>query len=107
MFDANYFRSSLPRDVEATGGSPIVEVVLWSGHVHRVRAVIDVGDGLVTLEVYQVKGDLSHERPRYGTADTSHELVRAVVAYESVATIVLDPAPTPTRARSGFGFSSS
>ncbi|MDB4880929.1 MAG: hypothetical protein JWL60_2375 [Gemmatimonadetes bacterium] len=105
MFDANYFRSSLPRDIEATGGSPIVEVVLRGGHVHRVRSVVDVGDGWVTLEVYQVKGDLSHERPRFGTAATAHELVRAVVAYESVATIVLDPAPTQTRARPGFGFS--
>ena len=104
MFDASYFSSSLARDVDATGGSPIVEVVLRSGHVHRVRAVIEVGDAWVTLEIYQVKGDLSHERPRYGVAETSHELVRAVVAYESIATVVLDPAPTQTRARPGFGF---
>lgn len=105
MLDATYFRSSLPRDVEATGGSPIVEVVLRSGHVHRVRSVVEAGDAWVTLEVYQVKGDLSHERPRFGVADTSHELVRAVVAYESIASVVLDPAPSQTRARPGFGFS--
>ena len=105
MFDASYFRTVLTRDVTATGGSPIVEVVLRSGHVHRVRSVVDVGEGWVTLETYQVKGDLSHERPRFGTAETSHELVRAVVAYESIATIVLDPAPAQTRARPGFGFS--
>jgi hypothetical protein len=104
MVDATYFRDALPRDIQATGGSPVVEVVLLSGHVHRVRAVVDAGDAWVTLEVYQVKGDLSHERPRYGVADTAHELVRAVVSYQAIASIVLDPAPAQAKARPGFGF---
>ena len=105
MLDSAYFRSSLPRDIEASGGSPIVEVVLRSGHVHRVRAIVEIGEGWVTLEVYQVTGDLTHDRPRYGSAATGHDVVRAVVAYESIATIVLDAAASQARARPGFGFS--
>ena len=104
MLDANYFRSGLARDVEAAGGAPIVEVLLRNGHVHRARSVIEVGEGWVTLEIYQVKGDLSHERPRFGVAQTSHELVRAVLSYESICGVVLDPAPSEVKVRPGFGF---
>jgi hypothetical protein len=104
MLDANYFRSALPRDVEASGGTPVIELLLRNGHVHRVRSIVEVSDGWVTLEVYSVKGDLSHERPRFGAKDSSHELVRAVVAYESISGIVLDPSPMEVKARPGFGF---
>lgn len=105
MFDANYFRTVLPRDVAATGGHPIVEVQLVGGHSHRVRAVADVADGCVTLETYQAKGDLAHERPRFGdvpSADAVSETYRTVIAYESIAAVILDPSPAQTRARPGF-----
>jgi hypothetical protein len=107
MLDANYFRSALARDVEATGGGPVVEILLRNGHVHRVRSIVEIAEGWVTLEVYAVKGDLSHERPRFGAKDSSLELVRTVVAYESISGIVLDPAPTQVKARPGFGFAPS
>lgn len=105
MFDANYFRTVLPRDVEATGGHPIVEIQLRSGHSHRVRAVADVADGCVTLETYHAKGDLAHERPRFGETagnGTPHETYRTVIAYESIAAVILDPSPASTRTRPGF-----
>ena len=102
MFDATYFRKSLARDVEAAGGTPVVEVLLTGGHVHRVRAVIEAGDGCVVLACYPMRGDLSHERPRFGSGDGNHELVRAVVAYESIASVVLDPAPAQVKSRTGF-----
>jgi hypothetical protein len=101
MFDANYFRTALPRDIEATGGSPVVEVHLLNGQVHRVRGVVDAAAGCVTLEAYHLKGDLSHERPRFG-GETSVELVRAVVSYESIAAVTLDPAPQQVKVRPGF-----
>lgn len=107
MFDADYFRSVLPRDIEATGGSPVVEVLLRNGHVHRVRSVVSVEEGLITFEVYHVKGDLTHERPRFGGTETVHDLVRAVVAYDGIVSVILDPSLTQVKARPGFGFGSA
>ena len=103
MFDANYFRKILQRDVEAAGGSPIVELLLVGGHVHRVRNVIEVEDGRVTFEAYQMKGDLAHQRPRFGTVSESAETFRVVVSCESIVAVVLDPASSTPRARPGFG----
>jgi hypothetical protein len=103
MFDATYFRTTLKRDVEATGGEPVVEVILLSGHVHRVRAVIDVGEGRVTFEAYQMKGEAAHHRPRYGDgAAASDELFRAIVSYESIAAVLIDGSPSYVKARPGF-----
>jgi hypothetical protein len=104
MFDANYFRTVLPRDVEAAGGSPVVELLLVGGHAHRVHSVVDVTDARLTVEAYQVRGELTHHRPRYGQTSTeSNETFRVVVSCESIVAIVLDPAPAQTtRARPGF-----
>ncbi|MEP6621467.1 MAG: hypothetical protein ABJE47_19225 [bacterium] len=105
MFDAEYFRTTLPRDVEAMGGSPIVEVHLVSGQSHRVRSVTDVGIGVVTLEAYLGKGDLAHHKPRFGASGAdaeAHDVFRAVVSYDSVAAVILDPSVSSERARTGF-----
>ena len=104
MIDAEYFRSSLLSDIEAAGGTPVVEVLLQNGHVHRVRAIVTLSDGWVTVEVYQMKGDLSHERPRFGRGETGLEVMRATIAYESISAVVLDPAPAQVKTRPGFGF---
>jgi hypothetical protein len=103
MFDANYFRTLLQRDVEAAGGSPIVELLLVGGHTHRVRSVLAVEDGRVTFEAYHMKGDLTHQRPRFGQGTAAaHETFRVVVSCESIVAVVLDPAPAPARSRTGF-----
>jgi hypothetical protein len=103
MFDANYFRTVLPRDVEAAGGSPVVELLLAGGHAHRLRTVVDVAEGRVTFEAYQMRGELTHHRPRYGAAGEPNETFRVVVSCESIVAIVLDPAPAQTvRNRPGF-----
>lgn len=105
MFDADYFRTTLARDVTAMGGSPLVEIHLSSGQVHRVRSVVEVGTGSVTLEAYHVKGDLAHDRPVFGaTVDDVRkaELFRVVVAYESITAVVVDPSQHVMRARPGF-----
>jgi hypothetical protein len=104
MFDETYFRKTLMDDVSASGGNPVVEVQLVSGHSHRVRSVIQVGTGTVTLETYLTKGDLAHERPRFGVAEgsTPGDTFRVVIAYESIAAVVLDASPSQVRARPGF-----
>lgn len=103
MFDANYFRSTLQRDVEATGGEPVVEVLLLNGHMHRLRSIVDAADGRVTVEAYQTRGDLAHLRFRFGDKDrVEQDTFRAVIAYESIAAIVLDPSTDHVKARPGF-----
>jgi hypothetical protein len=103
MFDANYFKKTLSRDVEASGGGPVVEVVLLSGHVYRVRSVVETTDGHVSLECYQMKGDLAHQRPRFGgDSSAPFETFRAVVSYESVAAVVLDSTEISAKVRPGF-----
>jgi hypothetical protein len=103
MFDANYFKKTLQRDVEASGGGPVVEIVLLSGHVYRARAVVETADGHVTLECYQMKGDLAHQRPRFGgDSSAPYETFRAVVSYESVAAVILDSAEASVKSRPGF-----
>lgn len=103
MFDANYFKSQLQRDVEAAGGSPIVDLLLAGGHAHRLHSVLEVGDGRVTLQAYSMKGELAHQRPRFGqTSETPHETVRVVVSCESIVAVVFDPSPMQTKNRPGF-----
>ena len=103
MFDANYFRTVLQRDVEAAGGSPIVELLLTGGHSHRIRGVLGVEEGRVTLEAYQMKGDLAHQRPRFGqTSAAPYETFRVVVACEAIVAVVLDPSPSHPKNRPGF-----
>lgn len=105
MFDANYFRTALKADLAAAGGSPVVELALLNGHVHRIKAVLDVADGYVTLAVHPIRGDLSHERPRFGATGDHDESVRVAVAYDSIAAVVFDPAPEQVKARPGFASS--
>lgn len=102
MFDANYFRTALHTDLDAAGGTPVVELALLNGHVHRVRAVVDAADGYVTIMVHQTKGDLSHERPRYGSNADTRDSVRVSVSYDSIAAVLFDPAPEQVKARPGF-----
>jgi hypothetical protein len=103
MFDADYFRKTLPQDVKATGGRPVVEVVMLSGHSYRLRSIVDAGDGRVTLEAYLVKADLAHHRPLFGgTEGEPHERFRVVLSYDAIAAVVLDPSEAQTRVRPGF-----
>jgi hypothetical protein len=103
MFDANYFKKTLQRDVEATGGGPMVEIVLLSGHVYRARAVVETTEGHVTMECYQMKGDLAHQRPRFGGDSAApYETFRAVISYESVASVILDASEVSAKTRPGF-----
>jgi hypothetical protein len=103
MFDANYFKNLLQRDVDAAGGSPIVELLLIGGHAHRVRSVLAIEDGRVTFEAYQMKGDLAHQRPRFGqTSAAPYETFRVVVSCESIVAVVFDPSPNAPKSRPGF-----
>jgi hypothetical protein len=102
MFDANYFRTAFPADVAAAGGSPIVELLLTGGHAHRVSRLLDVADGRVTFEAYQMRGELAHQRPRFGQTTDAEEVFRVVIACENIVAVVFDPSPTQPKSRPGF-----
>jgi hypothetical protein len=92
----------LPRDLEAAGGSPVIELLLVGGHAHRLRSVLDVTDERITFEAYQARGDLTHERPRFGQSAAGHDTFRVVASCESIVALVFDPSPTQSRPRPGF-----
>lgn len=95
MFDATYFKKQIDHDVAAAGG-PIVEVVLRNGHTYRARAVVEVTDGYVVLEIYHMKGDLAARHPHWERAASKNAAApgttsRAAVSYESIAAVLVSP----------------
>lgn len=106
MFDASYFKTQLGKDVEAAGGSPVVEVLLLSGHSRRVRSIDRTTDGYVVLEVFHLKGDqaihsaLWQQRAREGEA--ARDTYRVAVSYEAIAEVLIDRAPAPADRKLGF-----
>ena len=99
MLDADYFRTRLAHDVEASG-RPVVEVFLPNGQSHRVRRVLEVADGYVVLESFQLKGDQTI--PKTNASGDEQEVYRAIVPYESIVAVTIDPAAESTQRRLGI-----
>jgi hypothetical protein len=109
VFDAAYFRTGLPSQLEAAGPEPSVEVHLVNGQAHRVRSLVEAADGYAVLEVYQRRAEMSGVKAHWrGSAAAAvenpvEETQRAVVAYESIAQIVITPTQTVPAVKIGFG----
>lgn len=105
MFDSEYFRTALQSDVDALGGTAVVAVLLSSGRVHRVRAVLAIHNGYVTLEAFQARADAPTREPRWkespGAGAATYETHWAVVAYEHIADVTIT-ASRPDGAGIGF-----
>lgn len=106
MLDSEYFRSGLQRDVDAIGGKAVVELHLNSGRSQRLRSVLAVEAGYVTVEAFRNKGGETappqwNEPPR--ELGTPHETERTVVAYEAIASVHVTAAEREKSARVGFG----
>src|SRR5215208_4080055 len=98
MIDATYFRSRLAADVRAFEQDPIVEVHLLNGQFHRLRNVLEVQEGYAILDVYRLRTEdaiARREAPDevFGVAKGG-DIERAVVAYESIAQVLVIPAKT-------------
>jgi hypothetical protein len=105
MFDASYFKNQLAKDVEAAGGSPIVEVLLLSGHTRRIRSVERANDGYVLLEVFHLRGDQALSGAHWqqsGRSGEGRETYRAAVSYEAIAEVLIDQSPTNVDRKLGF-----
>jgi len=107
VFDAAYFRTGLPSQLEAAGPEPSVEVHLVNGQAHRVRSLVEAADGYAVLEVYQRRAEMSglkaYWRGSAPVANPMDEVQRAVVAYESIAQIVITPTQSAAAVKIGFG----
>ena len=107
MFDSEYFRDVLQADVDAAGESAIVSLHLVNGRSYRVRAVVSVQSGLVTLEVYGPGTGESHRRARWKAearaGEEPLETHRAVVAYETIADVTIVGADDKDQRAIGFG----
>ena len=108
MFDSEYFRTILQRDVDALGGSAVVEMSLLNGRVHHLQSVLSVQGGYVTVEMYRARTDVSSEEPRWKAEQkagggTHHDTLRAAVSYESIAAVTITAVRPATAARIGFG----
>lgn len=107
MFDAAYFRTGLPSQLEAAGTEPTVEIHLTNGQTHRVRSLVEAADGYAVLEVYQRRAEMSGVKAHWCGSTPSknpmEEVHRAVVAYESIAQIVITPTQSAEAVKIGFG----
>jgi hypothetical protein len=107
VFDAAYFRTGLPSQLDAAGAEPSVEIHLVNGQAHRVRSLVEAADGYAVLEVYQRRAEMSgvkaHWRGSTPADNPIEEVQRAVVAYESIAQIVITPTQAVEAGKIGFG----
>jgi hypothetical protein len=106
MFDATYFRKSLAAHVDAAGAEAQVEIHLTSGQGHRVRSIVEVTDGYVIVEAYQRRPEMTGARSHWigpsKAPTTPNEVQQAVIAYESIAQIVITPSENKSASRIGF-----
>jgi len=106
MFDSEYFRTVLHADVDAVGGSAVVEVHLLNGRSHALRSVLSIHNGYATCEAFRTHGDQPlRERRWKETArdgEPPAETFRVVFSYESVATVSITPAAPANAPRIGF-----
>jgi hypothetical protein len=109
VFDAGYFRTGLPSQLEAAGPEPSVEIHLVNGQAHRVRSLVEAADGYAVLEVYQRRAEMSGVKAHWrgsaagAASNPLEETQRAVVAYESIAQIVITPTQSVEAVKIGFG----
>src|SRR5678815_2083071 len=71
VFDAAYFRTGLPSQLEAAGAEPSVEIHLVNGQAHRVRSLVEAADGYAVLEVYQRRAEMTGSKANWHGALTS------------------------------------
>jgi hypothetical protein len=106
VFDSEYFRTILQADVDALGGRAIVELHLLNGRSYALRSVISVHSGYATCEAYRGRGEQPLRELRWKETvkdgEPPPETHRAVVSYESVATVTVTPATPADTPRIGF-----
>ncbi len=104
MFDADYFREGLRKQVEEAGGNPVVKVVLHAGREYLVRDVVQTAPGYVMLNVYppeETAGIVAPSSSAYSTVPQAGYHPTAV-AYEAIAQVYVSNTTSEMRRRIGF-----
>ena len=107
MFDAEYFRTTLPADAAAAGTNAAVELHLRGGRALRLRAVVEATTGWVTLEVFLARDEggrpprWQEELPASG-GGRAQPTYRASVSYEAIAAVTISDAQATAGSRVGF-----
>lgn len=108
MIDSTYFRSRLAADIGAFEAPPIVEVHLTNRQLHRLRNVLEVQEGYVIIEAYRTRTDDTlvkrEDAEEVFGGMNEHEVERAIIAYESVAQVLITPSKPGGAPKIGFGF---
>jgi hypothetical protein len=106
VIDSEYFRTGLQVDVDAVGGSAVVDLHLLSGVTLTLRSVLSVHSGYATCEAYRERGEQPPRELRWKetTSDgkAPAETFRAVVSYESVTSVTVTPAAVAGAPKIGF-----
>ena len=105
MLDASYFKGAFLDQLQSVGSESTVELHLVNSHTHRVRAVVDASVAFVAFEAFRQRIDGGRSDQHWGAAagrDTTTDLVRIIVPYESIAEIVITPAEDAAAPRIGF-----
>lgn len=106
MLDSEYFRKSLQADVDAMGGKAVVELHLINGRSHRLRSVVSIQQGYVTLEAYRNQGSETPAASWYEGGRQEQpppqETERMVAAYEAIGSVRITPTRQPGAPTVGF-----
>ena len=105
MFDTEYFRNTLQGDVDATGKSSAVELTLRTGRTLRLRSVLAIQPGWVTLEAFLPRTDDSSRTPRWmeeAQAGRPMATQRVVVAYEEIVAVAISDPQAADSPKVGF-----
>ena len=106
MLNASYFRNNLNTDAAALGGTPTVEVVMINGLRHRVRSVLHIEDGYVTIEVYSNRASQPLTQARaedelFGIS-TPADTERVTVAYDAIVEVLVNAVRKKDGGKIGF-----
>jgi hypothetical protein len=106
VLNAEYFRTHLPQQVREFGNTAMAEVHLHGGAVFRVRAIGEITESYVLLEVYPQEGvteESMQARNKYrGTQEVVYD--RVAVPYGTIAYVFLTiMTPATDTAIVGFG----
>jgi hypothetical protein len=106
VLNAEYFRTHLPQQVGELGNTAMAEVHLHGGAVFRVRAIGEIAESYVLLEVYPREGVTEESMQSRHKYRQTEEVVydRIAVPYGTIAYVFLTiMTPATETAITGFG----
>ena len=101
MFDETFFKTSLPKHIEAKGTESAdqlsVRVTLRNGQQYKIGRILEVSPQWVMCEVYPPDGKSlrQHSTPAQQAGAPPHDLDRVAIAYEYIVFVMVTLEPKP------------